>query len=72
MVEAIRYKTKRRKFESRRGHWIFFLNVSVPSNYAVTLEFTQSLIEILLEGEGGKVRLELKADNRTAICELIV
>ena len=56
MVEALRYKSEGRGFESRLCHWNFYwLNPTVPS---VALGFTQPLTEmstrIFSWGEGGK------------------
>jgi hypothetical protein len=51
----------------------FFFNLPNPSNRNVALGLTKPLTEISITSlHGAKARPELKADNLTASCELIV
>jgi hypothetical protein len=52
----------------------FFFNLPNSSWLTMDLGLTQQLTEMITINlpVGGKVRLALKADNLTAICELIV
>jgi hypothetical protein len=69
--EVLCYKTERRGFHSRWGHWIF--NWSNPSNRTSALGSTQLITEISTRNlPGGKGWPLRKADSLTVICEPII
>jgi hypothetical protein len=64
-VEALCYKPEGRGFNSRCSHLTFF-------HYGLIQPLTETSTRNFAGGGGGKARPTRKADNLTAICDLIV